>query len=206
MQRQRRAGVGVQQQQPRNSNPAVENGHHPNQHAGGQLCPGGGLACVGAGSSGYGCGCGVCCTRKSSPLRRAVNTLRVNLSAGRWQKRAAGAYLAACVLLVWFGLQVSSLLSGDFSSVVEGEGVQKVQRQQLQQKPQKQQPSQRRELVSATNGGVSSSKTIPGYGEDDIGPTIAYGIMVYQRKGYSPQMTLDQFARMFNALYDKDNT
>lgn len=43
-------------------------------------------------------------------------------------------------------------------------------------------------------------------GPDGIGPTLAYGIMVYQRKGYAVEKTFGQFNRMFNALYDKKNT
>lgn len=202
MQRQRRPGAALQQ--PRNSNPAVENGDD-NMHAGGQLCPGGSSACVSVGSSGYGCGCGWCSTRKSSPLRRAVTSLRVHLSSG-CRKKAAGAYLVACVLLVWFGLQVSAVLRGgtNGSGVVEAGGG---QRQQQHQRQQPARQEERRELASARGGREGGdSSTIKGYGEDDIGPTIAYGIMVYQRKEYSPQSTLDQFARMFNALYDEENT
>lgn len=197
MQRQRRSGG---QRHTRGSS-AAENGH--NQHAGGQLSPGA-SACVSTGYSGYGCGCGgCCCARKTSPLRRAVNLLRVHfgraVSASSSHKGMAGAYLAAFVLLVWFGLQVSASLRGGGGHRVEagGGGQQQQQQQEL--------------AAAAAGGGSSYSSTSTyayssGYREDDVGPRIAYGIMVYQRKGYSPQMTLDQFARMFNALYDKENT
>ena len=187
---QRRAG-GIGQYS-RGSSP-VENGHS-NHPVGGQLCPGG-SACGGRsrGSSGGsygGLGCG--CTRKPSPLRRAINKLRFRArrAASGSQKGALGAYLAAFVFLMWCGLQTSALLRGggggtgatgsDGAAVAAAGGEPQVRRQ--------------REL------------TVAGYGEDDVGPRLAYGIMVYQRVGYSPQMTLDQFARMFNALYDVENT
>lgn len=180
---QRRVGG----QYSRGSSPA-ENGHsHP---AGGQLCPGG-SACL---NSGNGLICG--CIKKASPLRRAINTLRIRARRGAsgGQKGALGAYLAAFVFFVWCGLQASALLRG-------GGGVGGVP-----------QPTQQRELAVAatttttTSGGDKAPVGVAGYGEQDVGPRIAYGIMVYQRVGYSPQMTLDQFARMFNALYDEENT
>ncbi len=172
---------------------AVENGNGHGQPAGGQLCPGGG-ACLGAGSSsssGYACGC----IRKSSPLRRAFYSLRFSLrraaSRAGGQKGVVGAYLAACVFLLWGGLHVSALLRGGGGDAGGGavEPMGGVERQHHQ-----------RGLLSA------AEEAIVGYREEDVGPRLAYGIMVYQRKGYSPQKTLDQFGRMFNALYDEENT
>lgn len=56
--------------------------------------------------------------------------------------------------------------------------------------------------------GVSSRESkqnSPAAADDDIGPTLAYGIMVYQRKGYAVEKTLGQFKRMFDAMYDEHN-
>jgi len=166
---------------------AVENGNGQCQPAGGQLCPGGG-ACLGTSSGGgYTCGC----IRKSSPLRRALYTLRFSLRRAAFrasgQKGAVGAYLAASVFLLWCGLHVSALLrgGGDAGGAVEPRGIER---------------HHQRALLSAEDA------AIVGYREEDVGPRLAYGIMVYQRKGYSPQKTLDQFGRMFNALYDEENT
>lgn len=50
-----------------------------------------------------------------------------------------------------------------------------------------------------TRGVVSTAS------DDDEGPTLAYGIMVYQRKGYAVETTLGQFIRMFDAVYDESN-
>lgn len=172
---------------------AVENGNGHCQPAGGQLCPGGD-ACLGAsGSSGYTCGC----IRKSSPLRRALYSLRFSLrraaSRASRQKGAVGAYLAACVFLLWCGLHVSALLRGGGGGDAGGGAVEPRHHQGVERR------HHQRELLSA-------DEAIIGYRDEDIGPRLAYGIMVYQRKGYSPQKTLDQFGRMFNALYDKENT
>lgn len=161
---------------------------------GGALCPGG-SACVGNSSNG-GLVCG-CSRKSSSPLRRAFSKLRFRArqAVRGSQKSSLGAYLAAFVLLVWCGMQASALLRAE----VGGE--------------QREEPSVAVATAAAAAAatavvgrGDGSTVTVAGYGEDDIGPRLAYGIMVYQRVGYSPQMTLDQFARMFNALYDKENT
>lgn len=135
---------------------------------------------------------------KKSTWRVAVSTVRLHLlqliSPGR-RKSVVGtaAYLATCVFLVWCGLQIPDLLRGNPSDDtpplatlgggVEAAGVRAA-------------TSRGRELASSGGRGR----------DGDVGPTLAYGIMVYQRKGFTPQMTLDQFARMFRALYDEDNT
>lgn len=189
----------------------VENGNgHHHQPTGGQLCPGESV-CIGinggsndSSSSNGAMLCGGCSARKSSPLRRAITTLRIRArrAASGSQKGPVGAYLAACVFLVWCGLQATALLRGGGAwgsaagvgeaSVGGGGG-------------QQQQPPPQRELTAAGRD-AAAAPAVAGYGKDDVGPRLAYGIMVYQRVGYSPQMTLDQFARMFNALYDPENT
>ena len=208
MQRQRRLGGG---QSSRGSSP-IENGHRSSQPLGGQLCPGD-SACLassssssssrggsgGGGSHGLICGC----IRKTSPLRRALNKLRFRTSraaAKGSQRGALGAYLAALVFVMWCGMQTSALLRGGGdgaggSAVAGGEPAAAAAGEQA--RPQ-------REL--ATSGVGVDTPPVPGYGEHDVGPRLAYGIMVYQRVGYSPQMTLDQWARMFDALYDQENT
>eukprot|EP00752_Nemacystus_decipiens_P005882 g5316.t1 len=190
-------GGGGGGQYSRGSSP-VENGHVSHRPAAAeQLCPGG-LACNGSGRRGLVSGCSI---TKSSPLRRAVDKLRFRV------RRAAsgsqlGAYLAAFVFLVWCGLQASALLRGAGRGGGGGGGG---GGEPTAGEPQ--QVRQQRELAFAPRrAGDSPTAVVAGYGEGDIGPRLAYGIMVYQRVGYSPQMTLDQFARMFNALYDTENT
>lgn len=187
---QRRSGGGGQCS--RESSP-VENGHRK-QPLGGQLCPGY-SASVGSSSNGLICGC----IKKSSPLGRAVNKLRFGArrAARGSQKGALGAYLAAFVFLVWCGMQASALLRGG-AGAVSGEATAGGEQVPL--------PTPQLKSVVATSRGGGGAQAIAGYGEDDDGPTLAYGIMVYQRVGYSPQMTLDQFWRMFRALYDPANT
>lgn len=173
---------------------AVENGSGP-LAAAGLLCPGG-VACSSSSSSGGGFSCS--CMRKSSSVRRLVNTLRVRLrqavGSSKSQKSLVwlAAYLVGCSLVFWCGLRISTLGGG-----VSAGG-------------EERRPAQR-QLMDGVGVDGASVKTVPtsrsGHRvEGDVGPRLAYGIMVYQRQGYSPQKTLDQFARMFNALYDKDNT
>lgn len=190
MQRQRRGGGGGQYS--RASSP-VENGHgvHP---LGGQLCPGDSVGVTSTSNNGLICGC----IRKTSPVRRAINKFRARRAASGSQTGVLGASLAAFVFFVWCGLQTSALLRGGGGG---GGGV--VSSQPAAVAGGQEVPPQR-ELRVAAGGG--DARVVAGYGEDDVGPRLAYGIMVYQRVGYSPQMTLDQFARMFNALYDTENT
>lgn len=42
--------------------------------------------------------------------------------------------------------------------------------------------------------------------DNEQGPTLAYGIMIYQRAGYEVEKTLGQFTRMLGAIYDEANT
>eukprot|EP00903_Cladosiphon_okamuranus_P011413 g10756.t1 len=203
MQRQRRGGGG---QSSRGSSP-VENGHS-NQTLGGQLCAGdSGSVSSGSNGSSSSSDCSSngllsgCTMRKTSPLRRAINKLRFRAGrASGSQKGALGAYLAAFVFLVWFGLQTSALLRG----VGRGGGGIDGSEADAPAAAGGQEVRPQRELRLAAGRG--DAPAVARYGEDDVGPRLAYGIMVYQRVGYSPQMTLDQFARMFEALYDKENT
>lgn len=101
----------------------------------------------------------------------------------------AVAYLFACVFFVWCGRQLPSLFSGgigtggaDAAGTRAGAEV---------------------AMDARRNLGVTSATSS---GRTDVGPSLAYGIMVYQRKGYTPDMTLNQFTRMFDALYDEENT
>lgn len=136
---------------------------------------------------------GADCLRKSTRLGGAANTVRLRLrQAVRASRRKSvvgtAAYLFACLGLLWCGLQLPVLAKGRDgraanAAVVVDNG-------------------ERRQLAATARvgdgGGVDQSS--------DVGPRLAYGIMVYQRKGYSPQTTLDQFGRMLRALYDEENT
>ncbi|CAB1100933.1 unnamed protein product [Ectocarpus sp. CCAP 1310/34] len=173
---------------------AVENGHSQQQQQQQQQQNGGGhtmcleTAFINGGGDG-----GANCLRKSTRLGGAAHTVRLQLRqavrAGR-RKSAVGiaAYLFVCLGLLWCGLQISEFAKGKdghaaTAAAAAGEG------------------AERRQLAAAAradNSGVNRS--------GDVGPRLAYGIMVYQRKGYSPQTTLDQFGRMLKALYDEENT
>lgn len=168
-----------------------ENGHHaePAYRTGGHEC--------GAGDS----------TRKKSPLRRAANIFRLRLrqvaSAGRKQGLVGLATcLFACVLLVWLGLNIPALQNKNAGGVVET-GV----RTEVRAKGE---GAGSRVLASNTVSSVMDATAAAGSGRDTsgdgVGPRLAYGIMVYQRKGYTPAMTVHQFTRMFEALYDPENT
>lgn len=171
---------------------AVENGHSQQQQ---QQNGGGHNMCLEgtAFTNGGGGGGGANCLRKSTRLGGAAHSVRLRLRqavhAGR-RKSVVGmaAYLFVCLGLLWCGLQIPALAKGRdgraaTAPVAVGEG------------------AERRQLAAtarAGDGGVNRS--------GDVGPRLAYGIMVYQRKGYSPQTTLDQFGRMLKALYDEENT
>ncbi|CAM9143706.1 unnamed protein product [Ectocarpus sp. 12 AP-2014] len=175
---------------------AVENGHSQQQQQQQQQLNGGGhnMCLEGtAFTNGGGGGGGANCLRKSTRLGGAAHTVRLRLRqavrAGR-RKSVVGmaAYLFVGLGLLLCGLQISGLAKGRdgraaTATVTVGEG------------------AERRQLAAtarAGDGGVNRSS--------DVGPRLAYGIMVYQRKGYSPQTTLDQFGRMLKALYDEENT
>lgn len=55
-------------------------------------------------------------------------------------------------------------------------------------------------LEEKTEGMVSATP------DNEQGPTLAYGIMIYQRAGYEVEKTLGQFTRMLGAIYDEANT
>lgn len=169
-----------------------ENGHHTEP-----------ACCIGC----HGCGGGNGSDRKKSPLRRAANVFRLRLrqvaSAGRRQGAVGLAtYLIACVLLVWLGLNIPALLNKDADGVAD-KGV----RTEVRAKGE---GAGSRVLAATTASSVVDATAAVGSGPDTsgdgIGPRLAYGIMVYQRKGYTPEMTLHQFTRMFEALYDPENT
>ena len=128
-----------------------------------------------------------------SQFRFIANAIRSRLrqviKAGQRQGLARGlGFLAACLLMVWCGLHLPRLLG-------EGAGEGTVgNREGLQAFA----------VAEAALSGVAGSRT-RGNG-DDTGPRLAYGIMVYQRKGSTVEKTLGQFTRMFNALYDTENT
>ena len=93
------------------------------------------------------------------------------------------AYLACCLVLLWIGTQLPALVKGWMRTG----------------------PS------NAASIGMGMKMTQRGRGtvfdgDDDIGPRLAYGIMVYQRQGYAVEKTLGQFKRMFDAIYDEHNT
>lgn len=91
------------------------------------------------------------------------------------------AYLACCVVLLWIGTQLPALMRGWI----------------------------RKRRLSATSVDMRMNMTERGRGaiiDDGIGPRLAYGIMVYQRQGYAVEKTLGQFTRMFDAIYDEQNT
>lgn len=130
-------------------------------------------------------GGGANCLRKSTRLGGAANTVRLRLrQAVRASRRKSvvgmAAYLFACLGLLWCGLQVSVLVKGRGGRAATATAVVAAGE------------GERRQLATTRSG--------------DVGPRLAYGIMVYQRKGYSPQTTLDQFGRMLRALYDEENT
>ncbi|CAM9921014.1 unnamed protein product, partial [Ectocarpus fasciculatus] len=164
---------------------AVENGHSQQQQ---QQNGGGHNMCLEGtaftnGSSGGGGGAN--CLRKSTRLGGAANTVRLRLrQAVRASRRKSvvgmAAYLFACLGLLWCGLQVSVLVKGRGGHAATATAVVAAGE------------GERRQLAATRSG--------------DVGPRLAYGIMVYQRKGYSPQTTLDQFGRMLRALYDEENT
>lgn len=141
---------------------------------------------------------------KKSPLRLAVNSLRLlgsqAVSICRRQGPAGAAVsIATCVVFLWGVLHVSgayrrSSVSIAFDSRSSHDG-----------RKEWVSDNQHRRKVSSLPPAASSDFLA----EDDdgsIGPRLAYGIMVYQRKGHTLQMTLNQFERMFNALYDEENT
>ena len=169
-----------------------ENGHHAEP-----------ACCIGC----HGCGDACGSARKKSPLRRAANVFRLRLrqvaSAGRKQGLVGLAtYLFACVLLVWLGLNIPALLNKNVGDVVEA-GV----RTEVRAKGE---GTGSRMLAATTASSTIDATAAAGSGRDTsrdgVGPRLAYGIMVYQRKGYTPAMTLHQFTRMFEALYDPENT
>lgn len=128
-----------------------------------------------------------------SVIRRVSNTIRSRLrhiaNSGRQQGIGKGVgFLAACLLLVWCGLQTPRLLGeGAIEGVVEHRGL-------------------------SHSSGVAAAVTSSAAGDqaekEAVGslPRLAYGIMVYQRKGSTIEKTLGQFTRMFEALYDDENT
>lgn len=128
-----------------------------------------------------------------SVIRQVSNAIRSRLrqitNSGRQQGIGKGVgFLAACLLLVWCGLQTPRLLGeGASEGVVEQRGV-------------------------LHSSGVAAAVTSGAAGDqaekEDVGswPRLAYGIMVYQRKGSTIEKTLGQFTRMFEALYDEENT
>ncbi|CAM9250441.1 unnamed protein product, partial [Discosporangium mesarthrocarpum] len=67
---------------------------------------------------------------------------------------------------------------------------------------------ERKMLLGGANGSTGGAEgAVVGTCDDTTkGPTVAYGIMVYQRKGHTPMKTIEQFSRMFWALYDECNT
>lgn len=146
---------------------------------------------------------------KKSTLRRAVNRFRLRLrqliSRGR-RKSVVGAagFVAACVIMIWCGSQIPRYFRHDFDGAdnsssqrvfVSAGGVDGVGRA----------AAARGRKLSSFDGSSSSGGPALTY-DGEVGPRLAYGIMVYQRKGYTPQMTLQQFARMFEAMYDEQNT
>lgn len=109
-------------------------------------------------------------------------------------------YVVACVFLVWLGLHIPPLLNRSGVEVAGG-----VARRESGE------GGSGSRVLAATSATGSMTDAIAGAGgrdtsRDGVGPRLAYGIMVYQRKGYTPDMTLRQFTRMFEALYDPENT
>lgn len=125
----------------------------------------------------------------SKPVfRRLSNRLRLRLGQlfkdSRGSYRVVGlAYISICFLLLWAGTQLPVMLNP--TGIPRGAA------------------------GSRTNGGSWAVSAEPAVKVDNAsadGPTLAYGIMVYQRQGYHVNTTLAQFTRMFDALYDELNT
>lgn len=91
------------------------------------------------------------------------------------------AYFLTCALLLWIGTQIPSTVSLLAQGTID--------------------------VTTATNGHMGMTWPMSmGRIETADGPTLAYGVMVYQRQGYEVNTTLAQFTRMFDALYDEHNT
>lgn len=131
-----------------------------------------------------------------SILRRSTNTLRLRLhqvmrESGGHKGVIGLAYLSTCALLLWVGTHIPHLVGSLAAPSVA--------------------------YWTGTSGGsalaIEQSTTKGAFLQDEDksltaaldGPTLAYGIMVYQRKGHEVNRTLSQFTRMFDALYDEHN-
>lgn len=137
-----------------------------------------------------------------SIFSRTSNTLRSRLrQLTQEPDRRKGmiyalAYVIACGFLLWLGTQIPTLFRPPSITVGEARVAAK-------------------DIIAggarATESGLAveaapSVGSREGKNETGNGPNLAYGIMVYQRKGHTTEKTLGQFTRMFDALYDDHNT